>query len=255
MSSLLLTKLAAQLILPPGGLILLGFGGLIFWRKWWGRGMVVISFSLIWLLSTEPVRDALTWPLEYQSPALNISEIPAGTAAIVLLGGGIYGKAPEYGGQDELGGDAMMRTIYAVKLARATGMDVYATGGRPLSDASESEGEIMRRWLIWLGMPARMTHAETAANNTWENARRIRDILRKRDIHRIVLVASALHMPRALWCFKKNGLDVIAAPAAYLTRRTAYDARSYFPRWNMLIDSGQALHEYLGMLWYRLRYG
>ncbi len=255
MSSLLLTKLAAQLILPPGGLILLGLAGLIFWRKWWGRMLVLLSFACLWLLSTEPVRDALTWPLEFQSPALNISEIPAGTAAIVLLGGGVYEKAPEYGGQDELGSHAMMRTIYAVKLARATGMDIYATGGRPLSHAFESEGEIMRRWLIWLGLPARMVHAEISANNTWENARYIRGMLEKRDIHRVVLIASAFHMPRAVWCFKKNGLDVIAAPVDYLTRRTAYDPRSYFPQWGVFDASGRALNEYLGLLWYRLRYG
>jgi len=111
--SLLLSKVAAQLILPPGGLILLGIIGLVFWRKWWGRGLVGLALALLWLLSTEPVRDALIHPLEFQSQALKVAELPTGPMTIVLLGGGIREKAPEYNGRDELGSSAMMRTLYA----------------------------------------------------------------------------------------------------------------------------------------------
>jgi len=253
--SLLISKVAAQLILPPGGLILLAIVGLIFWRKWWGRGLVGLALALLWLLSTEPVRDALTHPLEFQYPALKVAEIPAGRMAIVLLGGGTYEKAPEYGGKDELRSGVMMRTIYAAKIARATGLHVYATGGKPLTHEAEASGEIMRRWLIRFGVPEAMVHAEVAANTTWENATYIKTLLGRQGIHRIVLVTSAWHMPRSVWCFKKNGLDVIAAPTNYLTKQSAYDVRSYFPRWNVLADSGDALHEYLGLVWYRLRYG
>jgi len=112
----------------------------------------------------------------------------------------------------------------------------------------------MRRWLIRFGVPEAMVHAEVVASNTWQNAVYIKKILEKQGIHRIVLVTSAWHMPRSLWCFKAQGLDVIAAPTDYLTKQATYDVRSYFPHWNVLAESGTALHEYLGLLWYRLRY-
>lgn len=252
--SLLVSKVAAQLILPPGGLILLAVAGLIFWRKWWGRGLVGLALALLWLLSTEPVRDALAYPLEFQYPVLKTVELPAGRMAIVLLGGGIYEKAPEYGGRDELRSSAMMRTLYAARIARATGLHVYATGGKPLTHDAEAAGTIMRRWLIRFGVPGASVHAEVAADNTWQNAVYIKMLLDKQGIHRIVLVTSAWHIPRSVWCFKKNGLDVIAAPTDYLTKRSVYDVRSFFPDWNVLADSGDVLHEYLGLLWYRLRY-
>ncbi len=252
--SLLVSKVAAQLLLPPGGLILLAVMGLVFWRKWWGRGLVGLALALLWLLSTEPVRDVLTRPLEFEYPALNVADLPAGPMAIVLLGGGIYEKAPEYGGRDELGRFAMMRTIYAAKIARETGLSVYATGGKSLTHETETEGMVMRRWLIYFGVPRAKVHAEVAANNTWQNALYIEKILKGKGIHRIVLVTSAWHMPRSVWCFRAQGLDVIAAPTDYLTKRSAYDVRSYVPRWNVLAESGDALHEYLGLLWYRLRY-
>jgi len=255
MNHLLAAKVMAQLILPPGGLILLGLMGLIFWRKWWGRGLVGLALALFWLLSTEPVRDALTRPLEFQYQTLNVAKLPATPIVIVLLGGGIKEKAPEYNGHDELSNAAMMRTIYAAKLAHITGLPVYTTGGKSLTHATETEGSIMRRWLITFGVPEQQIHVEAMADNTWQNAAYIKTLLHKQGIHRIVLVTSAWHMPRSVWCFKHNGLDVIAAPTNYVTGQSVYDVRSYFPQWNVLADSGNTLHEYLGLLWYRLRYG
>ncbi len=253
--SLLAVKVATQLLLPPGGLILAGALGLAFWRKWQGRALTALALALLWGLTLEPVRDALTRPLEYRYPPLDARALPGGPLVIVLLGGGIYEDAPEYGGRDELGRHALMRTVYAADLARATGLPVYATGGQTLTHASTPSGEIMRRWLIRLGVPARLAHAENAADNTWQNAAFVRRLLAASGVRRVVLVTSAWHMPRAVWCFERNGLRVIPAPTDYLSRRSDYDVRSWFPSWGAFADSCDALHEYLGMLWYRLRYG
>jgi len=255
MMELLAAKSLSQLLLPPGGLILLAVAGLIFWQRRWGRVLVGASLVFLYLLSTEPVRDMLLNPLETAYPPLQKNALPAGKLAIVLLGGGIYEKAPEYGGRDSLASYALMRTVYAAALARQTGLPVYATGGAPLTEDAQPEGRIMRRWLLELGVPESLVHAEAAANTTWENAGYIRTLLQKQGISRVVLVTSAWHMPRAVWCFKSHGLDVIAAPCAYLAERGAYDVRSFLPRWTVFSDSGQGLHEYLGLLWYRIRYG
>lgn len=251
---LLLSKCISQLLLPPGGLILLGLIGLLFWKRFWGRILMGLSLVCFWLLSTEPVRDALTAPLEMRYPPFTMQLLPQGKAAIVLMGGGIYENAPEYGGKDELGRYAMMRTVYAADLAIKTDLPVYASGGTPLTEAEESEGAIMRRWLIRFGVAPERAFAETAANNSWENAVDIKKMLAPQGIDHVVLVTSAWHMPRSVWAFEKQGFKVIPAPCDYLTEQAPYDLRSYLPRWNVLGDSGQALHEYLGILWYHLRY-
>jgi uncharacterized SAM-binding protein YcdF (DUF218 family) len=252
---LLLTKSLSQLLLPPGGLILLALLGVIFWRRFIGRALVLLSLALLWLLSTEPVRDALILPLEYKYPPLAMQTVPHDNAAIVLLGGGIYENAPEYGGRNALGHFAVMRTIYAADLAKATGLPVYASGGTPLTDANEAEGVVMRRWLIRFGVPAEQAFAESAANNSWENAVYMRRMLQKQGIRQVVLVTTAWHMPRSVWSFEQQGIEVIPAPCDYIAENESYDLRSFLPRWNVLADSGQALHEYLGLFWYRLRYG
>ena len=257
--SLLASKVAAQCLLPPGGLILLGAFGMLFHKRAWGRALVWLMLALSWMLATEPVRDALTRPLEFRYPALNLTDVSAARfadapSAIVLLGGGIYENAPEYGGQDELARHALARTVFAAELARHTGLPVYATGGKALTHESGSEGAIMRRWLIRLGVPRGMVYAETEAVNTWRNAVDMQRILESAGIRRVVLVTSAWHMPRSVWCFERQGMKVIPAPTDYFTRMSAYDERSWFPRWNTFAESCEALHEYLGLLWYHLRH-
>ncbi|MDX8391754.1 MAG: YdcF family protein [Mariprofundaceae bacterium] len=254
MNTLLLSKVLTQLILPPGGLIVLIAVGLFFHRRRWGLALVWLSLAGLWLLSTEPVRDALTGSLEFRSMALDVNKISENNAAIVLLGGGVYAQAPEYDGRDELRSSAMMRTVYAARIARQTGLPVFATGGKVLSHDVEAEGDVMRRWLLYFGVQEAQVHSEAFADNTWQNAVKIRQMLQTQGVSRVLLVTSAWHMPRARWCFEQQGLYVIAAPTDYLTKQEAYDLRSYVPHWGVLADSATALHEYLGLFWYRLRY-
>ena len=154
MMELLLTKSLSQLILPPSGLILLGLLGLLLHRKRFGRILIVCSFALFWLLATEPVRDLLLNPLEEAHKPFDVAQLSSTEGvAIALLGGGIYEKAPEFGGRDSLNGYAMMRTIYAAELARKTGFDIYASGGAVLSEESEPEGVVCSSGsgaLVWM---------------------------------------------------------------------------------------------------------
>ncbi|MDQ6965544.1 MAG: YdcF family protein [Mariprofundaceae bacterium] len=259
MSGLLIGKLVAQLLLPPGSIIVLAVAGLLARRKWWGKCLLVLSVSLLYLLSIAPVRDALIRPLEFAAPALDAAESlsqnndPA-TTAIVLLGGGTREDAPEYAGADDIPRFAMMRAIYAAELAKKSGLDVYATGGRPLSLAEESEGAIMRRRLLGFGVSAAQVFVEEASENTWQNAVYMQRMLQDKGITRVLLVTSAWHMPRSVWCFEQQGLAVIPAPMDYLSSQRELDARDFFPDAGVLADSSLALHEYIGLGWYRLRY-
>ena len=251
---LLVSKAISQLILPPASLIILILVGVIFSKKVWGKPLIILSVSVLWLLSTEPVRNALTNSLEFQHSILQMESIPKSNAAIIVLGGGIQENALEYQGNDELTHFAMMRTIYAAKVAETNDLPVYTTGGTPLSKDTEAEADIMKSWLIWFGIETSRIHSENQANTTWENAVLTQSLLENEGLNTVILVTSAWHMPRAVWCFEQQGLTVITAPTDFLTEQKAYDIRSFLPRWNVLNDSSYALHEYLGLLWYKLHY-
>jgi len=264
MSGLLIGKLVGQLLLPPGNIIVLALAGLLARRRWWGKGLLILSVGLLYMLSIAPVRDALIRPLEFAYPALDVAELLSqnnqaattlNTMAIVLLGGGTRENAPEYAGADDIPRFAMMRTIYAAELAIKSGLDVYATGGRPLSLAEDSEGTLMRRRLLGFGVDAAQVFAEEASENTWQNAVYMQRMLHDKGITRVVLVTSAWHMPRSVWCFEQQGLTVIPAPLDYLSSQRRLDARGWFPDAGVLADSSLALHEYIGFGWYKMRYG
>ncbi|MDX8380623.1 MAG: YdcF family protein [Ghiorsea sp.] len=215
-----------------------------------------LSLVLLWLLSTQPVRNILTASLEHQYPAFSLSNKPISSrpTAIVLLGGGIQEKALDYQGQDTLSHHSWMRTLYAAKIAKEIDLPIYATGGTPLTTTGQAEAEIMEKKLIWLGINKTNIHTENQANTTWDNAVLTKPILDTNNIKTIVLITSALHMPRSVWCFEMQGIKVISAPTDYLTEQKDYDLRSFLPRWNVLSDSSAALHEYLGYYWYKLKY-
>lgn len=254
--SLLGSKAIAQLILPPGGLLLVAAIGLIAYRKCWGRGVIAGALLILWLLSLRPVHDVLLTPLEVHYPPLSLQQTSLREdAVIVLLGGGIYEKAPEFNGADSLANAALMRTVYAASLARDSGLPIYTTGGVVLNENARPEGEIMADWLGTFHVPAEQIHIEAEAKNTWQNAGYIREQLQAQGIRRIVLVTSAYHMPRAVWAFQQQGLEIMPAPCAYKVRRKPYDLLSWLPDSDMLDESCDALHEYLGIVWYRLRYG
>ena len=255
---LLLTKVLSIVILPPGGLLVMAILGVLFYKRWLGKFLLLSSLALLWLLSTAPVRDMLFKPLENQYQAITVKDMPAwrddASLAIVLLGGGVYNDAPEYAGADALRDAALQRTLFASILQQHTSLPVFATGGSPLSVGETPEGEVMRRWLVHFGVPKNMVSAESLANTTWENAVYLNDILRQQGVKKVLLVTNAWHMPRALWCFEQQGLQVVPVPVDYAQSFTTYDLRSYLPQAGVFDDSTLALHEYLGLLVYWLRY-
>jgi len=228
--------------------------GALFFKRFFGKIIMGLSLVLFWSLSTEVVRDMLIKPLEFQYQVFHSQPFDKKRTVIVLLGGGVYENAPEYGGQDRLHRYAMMRTLYAAHLAKETGLDVYATGGKPLNPHQDAEGDVMKRILLELGLSSNHVFAENLANNTWENAKLIEMMLKKKGVKTVVLVTSAWHIPRAVACFQAQDLHVIPAPTDYLTKMSAYDIRSYLPSAHAFYDSTLALHEYLGLFFYRLRY-
>ncbi|ATX81472.1 Uncharacterized SAM-binding protein YcdF, DUF218 family [Mariprofundus ferrinatatus] len=251
---LLFSKLLSQLILPPGGLILLALIGLFFHRQLLGRLLIFFSLFSFWALSMEPVRDVLLMPLEQASPPFKPDQLPRHERlAVVVLGGGVYEQAPEFGSRDALKPQAMMRTIYAAELAKSTGLDVYASGGVVLTEGVEPEGVVMQRWLKRFGVAEEKIHVEASSGNTWENAANLKKLLAENDISTVILVTTAWHMPRSVSSFRAHGLKVIAAPCDFKVSRRGYDLRSALPRWDVFAESCDGLHEYLGMLWYRLK--
>lgn len=242
--SYLLTNGMAALLLPPfNGLLLIVLGWLQ-WRSRPGlaRQLVGGGALLLFVLSLPIVGDSLLRSLEAEPLDLR----RAGEAhAIVLLGGGRYLDAPEYGG-DTAGRYTLVRLRYAARLQRETGLPLLVTGGRP-SGGLLPEGEIMRR-VLEEEFKVPVHWIETESNTTRENAIFSSRILQAAGVKRILLVSHAWHMPRAVEAFSRTGLEVIPAPTVFA--RPQPTPLSFLPNAAAMENSGNALHEWIGRLWY-----
>ena len=68
-----------------------------------------------------------------------------------------------------------------------------------------------------LGVPSSAILQDPTSLNTYQNAVNVRKIIQERGIRRVLLVTSAMHMPRSLLIFKKLGIDAIATPTDFLS--------------------------------------
>lgn len=240
-------KFWTALALPPGVFLLLGGIGIALIRPApsLGRGLVGMALALGYALSLPVVGDSLKMALEGDP-----HPPPAGAVAgaIVVLGAGAYPGAPEYGGAG-LEAPTLERLRYAARLQRETGVPVLASGGDPLG-LGVSEAQAMNDALSRdFGVEVKWT--EPNSRNTLENARLSAGILASAGITRVYLVTHASHMPRARRAFEQAGLAVVPAPTGFTTRRRP-GLLAWLPDAGALRNSSAALHEMLGLAWYRL---
>src|SRR5690606_12821560 len=78
------------------------------------------------------------------------------------------------------------------------------------------EAEAMKELLMALGVAEEDIVLEGRARNTYENAIYVREIAEEQGFNEILLVMSALHMPRSLAIFEKQNFAVIPAPVDFL---------------------------------------
>ena len=234
--------------------MLIALGLILIWRKR-RHGMSVAVFGLVTLLllSSPYVSRQLVLGLEHYPPLSPEQVKSSGAAAIVIMGGGRYSVSPEYGGDDTVSDAALVRLRFGARVQRATGLPVLVTGGR-LNRDRLSEAELMKKTLMEdFDVPVRWV--EQQALNSAENAIYSRVILQKEGISNIVLVTHVVHMARSVAMFERQGFTVTAAGTRFSRRRPGHEPLSaYLPSVHALASSRESLHEYLGLLWYAIRY-
>lgn len=247
------TKALGILLTPPGIIVLLALAGLLLQLRWryLGAGLVWASVLTLLVLSLPVTGHALLGTLEDAATPLRLDDpgLAGRAGAIVVLGGGREWDAPEYA-RDTVNAFTLERLRYAARLHRATGLPLLLTGGAVLGERLP-EAELMRRALAQ-DFQVRARWVEGRARNTYENALYSRAILARSGVRKAFLVTHAWHMPRALWGFQNAGMEVIAAPMGFTT--ISDTPRELLPASRGLGLSSRALHERLGLLWYRLRY-
>jgi len=239
------------LVLPPGVNLFGMLIGVFFLRRTPRLRRVVVggAFATLWLCCTPFVAACLAQSLE-SFEALDVASI-GDAEAIVVLGGGRYLDAAEYGGADTVSYDSLERVRYGAKLARELHLPLAVTGGVVMDNGDEPIGVLMARVLEEeFHTPVRWI--EDRSSNTAQNAANLRSML---PVQHIVLVTHASHMRRSIDSFEGVGFKVVPAPMGFrVGKEITYGIFDWLPSASALGTSRSVLHEWLGMAYYRLRY-
>lgn len=242
-----LKKILSALVLPPFGLMLLALAGLCLSRRLprLGRGMAIFALVALMSLSIKAVGDALIGTLETQPP-ISASELSS-AQAIVILGGGIYSDAPEYG-TDTVNRWTLERVRYGAYLQNMSHLPILVTGGAPVGGRPEADA---MKAVIEEALHGQVQWVENASLDTADNARYSAAMLKAAGISRVALVSHAWHLRRATIAFESQGMTILPAPTGFTTS-TSVSLFQALPSADALERSSIAVREWTGMLVQRL---
>jgi uncharacterized SAM-binding protein YcdF (DUF218 family) len=221
-----------------------------------GKGLVTLGTVLLLLMSVSGLSRQTLIPLESRYPALLHPETvswgeKSGTSPkwIVVLGGG-HVSDPSLPANSQISATALGRVVEGVRLSQAIpGSKLLVSGGVVFDPVPEAE--VMARIAILLGVKTQDIILEPDSRDTAAQAEIIAKML---GPEKIILVTSAVHMPRAMALFRKRGLQPIPAPADFrVVGAQRLVPAMVFPRGSSLGEVEIATHEYLGLTWAWLR--
>ncbi|MEM3432742.1 MAG: YdcF family protein [Candidatus Methanomethyliaceae archaeon] len=224
------------------------------------RAVLLAALLLLWASSNRWTSLWLARTLEWRY--LPPQEIPTAEVIVVLGGGTESADFPRSGVELNSAGDRVLYAAWLYQQGKAEHL-LLSGGSIEWRQDSSTPAEEMAALLQRLGIPREALWLETQSRNTYENALNCRKILEAKGIQRIILVTSALHMPRAVALFEHQGLEVIPAPTDFKVTQENWQALrqaslpvqllNLLPSADNLSSVTSTLKEYLGILVYSLR--
>jgi len=219
------------------------------------RGVVPLwaplgAIAILVFFSLEPVSNALVRRVELSAQR---TDRPATTYdAVILLGGMLQDRPTEWTGMPSYNEHAerVLTTFEVLHADHAKQAIISAGSSTP--DFPVIEARVVAAQLERWGIERSRLIVEDRSRNTRENALFSKQLVDAHHFKRLLLVTSAAHMPRAVDCFHKAGLDVDALPVDYLSYDPSQSSGSFIPRAGALADSVAALRELVGRWIYKL---
>lgn len=213
------------------------------------RMLVQATTAFLVLLAVLPWSDWLVAPLENRIPSP--VSMPEHVDGIIVLGGAIDPVLSFARGQAALG-DGAERLTAMIQLARRypSARLIYSGGSGSIAHQDAKEAPVARTLLDSMGFDCSRVVFEAQSRNTRENAVLSYEAAQPGPGQVWLLVTSAAHMPRSLGVFRAVGWQVVPYPVDYGTGEPAGMGRGIANGLGALV---QGLHEWGGLLYYRLR--
>jgi len=212
---------------------------------------LIITFAVFYFFSNGFILGEFMRP--YETPAIEENELHGKYDAGIVLGGMIAYDPAFKRPQFDRSVDRLMQAITLYRDGKI-GKIFISGGSGSILEKDVLESEILKKYLVKLGIPDSSIIIEKYSKNTRENAlfsKPILDSLNKNG--KYLLLTSAFHMPRAIRCFRKVGINA----TAYSTDRYSGPRKFVFdfvfiPNVQTMEGWDVLLHEWLGLLIYKI---
>jgi uncharacterized SAM-binding protein YcdF (DUF218 family) len=216
----------------------------------WGLRLAWLVWGTFWLFATPRFSFWALGSLEVPpvDVAAALGDTPEDRCVMVVLSGGKVPPRPRAWGPELLAGSSFSRAVGAARVYRERPVGhVIVTGRAEPLGSPDDTAAAMADVMVAFGVPRERVIVEPLARDTRENALFSSAIARDLGAEKIVLVTSALHLPRALVELERTGLPVIGAPVDHRYEPPqGFDP--YVPSTASFARMGQVLHELLGRL-------
>lgn len=240
------------IVAQPGNLLLLLLCLGVLWlftsARRRGLGLVAAVALAFVAVTVLPIGEWTIAPLEARFPQ---PRLPENVTGIVVLGGAVETGVTARHGQVALDG-AAERITETLALARRypKARVVIAAGHGELVPDRITEAEATRSLLVADGLDASRILLDDRSRNTYENALFAKKVANPQPGEVWLLVTSAVHMPRAVGCFRHIGWMVVPYPVDYHTGRSVTPDLFDFADNLSLFE--RAVREWVGLAAYRL---
>ena len=255
-----LSKLLPLFVYPVGmSSVLMALGLVWIWKRpkraTWA---IALALFILFFSSNPAVSNKFVRTLEQQY--LPLDPIPTADAIVVLGGATAPQIEPRPWVEVLESGD---RILYGARLyTQEKAPKIILSGGRISwrgGSSSNSEADDMKAIATAMNVPAADIVLEGTSLNTRQNALNVQKILEAQSIKSVLLVTSAIHMPRSIAIFRQLGINAIPAPTDFLAPTQngpiTLEGRilALLPDAQATQEFTRALKEYVGFVIYRLR--
>jgi uncharacterized SAM-binding protein YcdF (DUF218 family) len=143
-------------------------------------------------------------------------------------------------------GEAAERMTEGLRLAKLypEAKLIFSGGSGVVFGNQMTEASLAEKFYEELGIPKSQLILENQSRNTKENAELTKPLVQNDKT--IILITSALHMPRSMRYFKQMGLNPLPYPVDYHTRIDGKDKWAIMRNNIRLLDI--TMHEYYGLV-------
>ena len=244
-----LHKLLPLIVSPLGLILCLLVLGVLLKRVWFHLLAIIVL-----LVSSLPLTADIIWAdLRADYPYRSINSLPNSDVVAVLSGYIGWINASEIQQVETWGKpNRFFAGVDIVKAGKANAL-IFTQERFPWADIPSS-GVVSKNKALELGLPESQIHLSGYVSNTDDEAKAIKQLIDDKGYKTMILVTSSFHMPRAKAIFLAHGISVIPYATDTGSQNLTLNAFSFIPSAGAFNSTSSGIREYIGRIYYWLKY-